>query len=114
VGITLIDLLLVALGGIFGSLVRWQCIEALPSLALGIFIVNQVGVFIAGFVAYRIKTSQRQRLFWITGFAGGFTTLSSLAFIIHESTPIRGFGYALASLLTSLLILNLLKDQAKP
>ena len=113
-GIALIEVLIVAIGGIIGSLLRWQCIEALPSLAIGVFIVNQLGVFIAGFVAYRLKTSLRQRLFWITGFAGGFTTLSSLAFIIHEATPIRGFGYALASLLTSLLILNLLKDEAKP
>ena len=47
------------------------------------------------------------------GFAGGFTTLSSLAFILHGSSPIRGAGYALASILTSLLILNLLKDKAK-
>jgi len=110
-GIALIDLLLVALGGIFGSLVRWQCIEALPSLALGVFIVNQVGVFIAGFVAYRINTSIRQRLFWITGFAGGFTTLSSLAFLLHGSTPISGFFQAAESLLVSLLILKLVKPR---
>jgi CrcB protein len=112
-GIALIEVLIVAIGGIIGSLLRWQCIEALPSLAIGVFIVNQLGIFIAGLVAYRLKTNLRQRLFWITGFAGGFTTLSSFAFIIHEATPIRGFGYALASLLTSLLILNLLKDEAK-
>ena len=106
--------MLVALGGIIGSLLRWQCIEALPTLSIGVFLVNQLGVLVAGFVAYRMTPTPRQKLFWITGFAGGFTTLSSLAFILHRSSPVRGFGYAVASLLVSLLILNLMKDKAKP
>ncbi|MEI7723024.1 MAG: CrcB family protein [Actinomycetota bacterium] len=105
---------LVALGGIAGSLLRWQFIEVSPSLSLGVFIVNQLGVLVAGFVAYRISATPSQKLFWITGFAGGFTTLSSLAFVLQGSNPISGFGYAFASLLVSLLILNLLrpKDRA--
>ena len=105
---------LVALGGIAGSLLRWQFIEAAPSLSLGVFIVNQLGVLVAGFVAYRISATPSQKLFWITGFAGGFTTLSSLAFVLQGSNLISGTGYAFASLLVSLLILNLLrpKDRA--
>jgi len=113
VGITLLSILLVALGGIAGSLLRWQFIEALPTLSIGIFVVNQLGVLVAGFVAYRMTASEYQKRFWINGFAGGFTTLSSLAFILHGSSPIRGFGYVLASVLVSLLILNLLRDKAK-
>ncbi len=112
-GITLFPVLLVAIGGIAGSLLRWQFIEALPTLSIGVFVVNQLGVLVAGFVAYRMTPTLNQRLFWVTGFAGGFTTLSSLAFILHESSPIRGFGYALASVLVSLLILNFLRDKAK-
>jgi CrcB protein len=104
---------LVALGGIAGSLLRWQLIEALPSLSLGVFIVNQLGVLVAGFVAYRMTVSPQQKLFWITGFAGGFTTLSSFAFILQGSTLISGFGYALTSLLVSLLILNLARGQSR-
>jgi CrcB protein len=104
---------LVALGGIAGSLLRWQLIEALPSLSLGVFIVNQLGVLVAGFVAYRMTVSPQQKLFWITGFAGGFTTLSSFAFILQGSTLISGFGYALTSLLVSLLILNLVRGQSR-
>jgi CrcB protein len=80
---------------------------------LGVFIVNQLGVLVAGFVAYRMKTTEYQRLFWITGFAGGFTTLSSLAFILHGSNLISGILFAFASLALSLLILNLLKGKAK-
>jgi fluoride ion exporter CrcB/FEX len=80
---------------------------------LGVFIVNQLGVLVAGFVAYRIKTTQYQRLFWITGFAGGFTPLSSFAFILHAATPLSGFIQALESLLVSLIILRILKGKAK-
>ena len=107
------QILLVALGGVLGSLMRWQIIEALSTLTLGVFLVNQLGVLVAGFLAYRMKTTEYQRLFWITGFAGGFTTMSSLAFILHESNPFSGVLYAAASLAVSLLILNILKDKAK-
>jgi CrcB protein len=105
--------LLVSLGGVIGSVLRWQLIEALPSLALGVFLVNQLGVLVAGFVAYRMKTTEYRRLFWITGFAGGFTTLSSFAFILHGATPLSGFIQALESLLVSLIILRILKGKAK-
>ena len=77
------------------------------------FLVNQLGVLVAGFVAYRMRTTEYQRLFWITGFAGGFTTLSSFAFILHAATPLSGFIQALESLLVSLIILKLLKGKAK-
>jgi CrcB protein len=108
-----VQILLVALGGVFGSLARWQFIEVLSTLTLGVFLVNQLGVLVAGFLAYRMKTTEYQRLFWITGFAGGFTTMSSLAFIVHESSPVSGLLYAFASLAVSLLILNILRDKAK-
>jgi CrcB protein len=111
--VTLLQILLVALGGVLGSLARWQIIEALSTLTLGVFLVNQLGVLVAGFLAYRMKTTEYQRLFWITGFAGGFTTMSSLAFIVHESSPVSGLLYAFASLAVSLLILNILRDKAK-
>ena len=107
------QILLVALGGVLGPLMRWQIIEALSTLTLGVFLVNQLGVLVAGFLAYRMKTTEYQRLFWITGFAGGFTTMSSLAFIVHESSPVSGLLYAFASLAVSLLILNILRDKAK-
>ena len=107
------QILLVALGGVLGSLMRWQIIEALSTLTLGVFLVNQLGVLVAGFLAYRMKTTEYQRLFWITGFAGGFTTMSSLAFIVHESSPVSGLLYAFASLAVSLLILNIWRDKAK-
>jgi fluoride exporter len=113
VGITLFDVLLVAIGGIIGSLLRWQFIESLSSTTIGVFLVNQLGVLIAGFVAYRAKPTPRQRLFWITGFAGGFTTLSSFAFLLHQASPISGIVQAVESLLVSILILKLVKPRVK-
>ena len=85
--------------------------ELLPSLSVGVFVVNQLGVLLAGFVAYRKKTTEYQRLFWITGFAGGFTTLSSFALILHEDSVLNGIVYAFASLAASLLILNRVRDR---
>ena len=93
---------------------RYLFVESLPTLPIGVFTVNQLGVLVAGFVAYRMKSTEYQRLFWITGFAGGYTTLSSLAFILHGDTVVNGALYAFASLATSLLILNILRDKAKP
>ena len=106
-------LLLIAIGGVAGSLLRWQLIEVLPSLALGVFVVNQLGVLVAGVVAYRMTVSPQQKLFWITGFAGGFTTLSLFAFVLQGTTLISGLGYAFASLLISLLILNLVRGKSR-
>ena len=106
-------LLLVAIGGVAGSLLRWQLIEALPSLALGVFIVNQLGVLAAGVIAYRMTASDSQKLFWITGFAGGFTTLSSLAFILHGSNLLSGLIYSVLSFTCSIAILAVLRKGAK-
>jgi CrcB protein len=78
-----------------------------------VFIVNQLGVLAAGFVAYRVTASDDQKLFWITGFAGGFTTLSSLAFILHGSNLLSGLIYAALSFTCSIAILALLRKGAK-
>ncbi len=98
-----------SLGGILGSLLRWQITESASSLPLSIFIVNQLGVLVAGVIAYRVKTDDSARLFWIPGFAGGFTTMSSLAYILSDLHPITSFLYGVTTLLASLLILESLK-----
>jgi len=113
VGLALFEVALVAIGGAIGSLLRWQFIELLNSITIGVFIVNQLGVLVAGLVAYRLKPSPRQRLFWITGFAGGFTTLSSFAFLLHQSSPQSGLIQAAVSLFASLFILRFIKPQVK-
>ncbi len=107
-------ILLVALGGVIGSLLRWQITELSPNLSFGVFLVNQFGVLLAGIVAYRMNTTINQRLFWINGFAGGFTTLSSLAFVLQGSALLGGVIYATVSLILSVLVLRVLHRKAMP
>lgn len=101
-----------SLGGILGSLLRWQITEFSDSLSFAVFLVNQLGVLIAGIFAFQIKRSESTRLFWITGFAGGFTTMSSLAYVLSDAAPLVGLGYALATLLTSLAILKIVQSRS--
>ena len=102
-----------SLGGILGSFVRWQITEVSDSLPIAVFIVNQLGVLVAGIFAYRINRDESARIFWISGFAGGFTTMSSLAYLLSESSPLAGMKYALATLITSIVILQLLKGRVR-
>lgn len=69
------DLVLVALGVTLGVGVRW----ALTGTGLGAgatLIANIAGCVIAGSAAAR--TADRWRPFWLTGVAGGLSTLSAL------------------------------------
>ena len=63
--------------------------------------------------AYRMKTTEAKQLFWITGFAGGFTTFSSLALISTEESIIKSSIYITSMLIVSLLILIALRPQVK-
>lgn len=77
------------------------------------FIVNILGVLVAGIAAYRMQTSEVKQLFWITGFAGGFTTFSSLAMISTEESIITSSIYVTAMLVISMLVLTALRPKAK-
>ena len=96
------QILLVALGGILGSLLRWQLIEVLPTLSFGVFLVNQLGVFVAGYVAFRMKTrilivnvigsfilGYSQNNYFVMGFCGAFTTWSAFMLDVDRNLPFR-------------------------
>ncbi len=107
-------LVIVSLGGIIGSLLRWQISETIPnSPAIAIFIVNQLGVGVAAFVAYRTSASELRKLFLITGFAGGFTTFSALAVLTQQGTFIYGVVFVALSLIASLIIMALIRPKSK-
>jgi fluoride exporter len=83
------SLLIVALGGGIGSMLRYLCQKWLSEnyphpFPWGTFIVNLVGCFLIGVIyAVSEKTSAltpQTRLFLATGFCGGFTTFSAFAF----------------------------------
>jgi fluoride ion exporter CrcB/FEX len=71
-------LLFTFLGGALGSALRYAFMLSLPQ-AGWLWVVNILGATLLGFIQvnYRFEKPERQSLIG-TGFAGGFTTLSSL------------------------------------
>ncbi|MFL5740558.1 MAG: fluoride efflux transporter CrcB [Flavisolibacter sp.] len=85
----LINLLLVALGGASGSVLRYLCQKWINeswqhSFPLATFLINIFGCLLIGiFYALGEKTdilTPQTRLMLVTGFCGGFTTFSTFAF----------------------------------
>ena len=60
-----------------------------------------------------MKATEAKQLFWITGFAGGFTTFSSLALISNEESIVTSSIYVTAMLVISMLVLTVLRPKAK-
>jgi len=106
-------LLVVGIGGALGSFTRYLLSESITRYPSAIFIANAIGVAIAGLIAYRLKTSELIRLALIPGFAGGLTTFSSVAVIYNEHNSIKSIGYFFATVITSLLILFVIKPAVK-
>ncbi len=85
----LLNLLLVALGGAFGSVARYALstfvLRASGTLfPLGTFAVNLLGCLVFGVIAgtaeQRVALTPASRAFLLVGVLGGFTTFSSYAF----------------------------------
>jgi fluoride ion exporter CrcB/FEX len=104
-------LLAVGLGGALGSLLRYLTVS--KGDEIGLFLVNIFGVAVAGFIALRLSTSELVRLALIPGFAGGLTTVSSVAVIHVENSSLRSIAYFFGSVLVSLMILFAIKPRAK-
>jgi fluoride ion exporter CrcB/FEX len=96
-------LLVIAAGGIAGSLLRYLFLN--KSDEIGIFLINLIGVAVAGIFALRLKPSELSRLFWIPGFAGAMTTFSSVAVVHGQRNDLLAVLYFYIMVLTSLLIL---------
>lgn len=107
------NLLAVAIGGALGSLTRYLLTESITKYPSAIFISNTFGVLVAGLIAYRLSTSELMRLALIPGFAGGLTTFSSVAVIHAEHNSLKSIGYFFAAVITSLLILFVIKPTVK-
>lgn len=112
----MLNVILVALGGAAGSVVRYGTGLAATRLIgtgfpWGTFIVNIAGSFVIGLfveaIARRFGASEPLRLLLVTGFLGGFTTFSSfsldtMALIERGETPLA-LAYVAASVALSLL-----------
>jgi CrcB protein len=99
------NVLLIALGGGFGSVLRylstWYITKSFPNITyLATLFVNCVGCFLIGLLfGYFLKNQQSNdylKLLLITGFCGGFTTFS--AFGLENYNLLQSNNY-LSSLL---------------
>lgn len=104
-------LLAVAIGGALGSLLRYFTVAKGDEIAL--FAVNIAGVVVAGFVAFRLTTSELMRIALIPGFAGGLTTFSTVAVVHAEQSSIQAVIYFYTTILVSLIALYLIKPKVK-
>ncbi|MBV7433205.1 CrcB family protein [Dermabacteraceae bacterium TAE3-ERU5] len=114
----LLVLLLVAAGGALGAVLRVQVAISMPVVVSSQIIgfpwptlaVNMVGCIIIGFAAValelRPRTSAWVRPFLVTGFCGGFTTVSTVGFEFAEMVgggfPSLALGYAALTMVVSL------------
>lgn len=105
------QLLLVFLGGGFGSSLRYFISKYLNDSQLGVpygtFFVNILGSLIIGFLlglAFKYKSiSNETMLLLATGFCGGFTTFSAFAY--ENYTYFRSGDYLSLGLYTSMSLI---------
>lgn len=102
------DIVLVALGVTLGVGVRW----ALSGAGLGAgttLVANIAGCAVAGLAAAR--STDRWRPFWLTGVAGGLSTLSALGVdverMLDDGRPLVAVGYVTASVAGGLTAVRL-------
>lgn len=103
-------LLLVALGGALGAVLRHLVGEGALrlfslSLPLSTLAINILGSFLLGWLI-GAGMERRAALFFGVGVLGGFTTFSSFsvqALALLERAPLQALGYILASVALSIL-----------
>lgn len=99
---TLLPLLYVGVGGLFGSVLRYLATLATQNVSLtvpyGTLISNLAGCFVIGVVTELATRSEilstEARLFLATGLCGGFTTLSSLVYELNRLLQDQEYFYA--------------------
>ena len=110
------ELLLVAVGGALGSVLRWSATAVLARLSRdaafpwGTLAVNVVGSCAIGFVLTlafeRSSVPPATRLFLVTGVLGGFTTFSAFSWetlvLLRDGHALAAAGYAGGSVLGGL------------
>ena len=96
-------MILVAIGGVLGSLFRYLLNELIGSDTTSVLAANLVGVAIAGFaLVYCTRHSDpKLRHFLLPGFCGGLTTFSSAMLLTQEA----GLGYIMDSLFLSFVVI---------
>ncbi|WP_394277551.1 fluoride efflux transporter FluC [Luteococcus sp.] len=108
--------LLVAVGGVLGTLARWGLSQLVPAHGgwpLPTLLVNLVGAFCLGLLLESLLRAGQDvgrrrsaRLLLGTGLLGSFTTMSSLAteLVLLAKQPLVAVGYGVTSLVGGLLM----------
>jgi fluoride ion exporter CrcB/FEX len=97
-------LLLTFAGGALGSVLRYGVTLVAPHPAAWLWTVNLLGALALGFVHTNSRfASEERQVFWGTGFAGGFTTMSSLIAYVILGKELTAF-YLFLQIITGVLI----------
>lgn len=91
------NILLISLGAVMGALLRWGIGLLLnplfSSVAFGTLIANWLGCFLIG-IAMGLSLGDKQKLLFITGFLGSFTTFSSFSAELSEKLLVGKYSEA--------------------
>ena len=114
----LLVLMIIAAGGALGAVLRLEVAIRMPVVVSSQIIgfpwptlaVNMIGCIVIGFAAaaleLRPRTSSWVRPFLVTGFCGGFTTVSTVGFefadMVGGGFPSLALGYAALTMVVSL------------
>lgn len=105
---------ILSIGAVLGALSRWQLgvwlNPLLNQFALGTLLANWVGCFLIG-IAMGLNLGDSQRLLFIAGFLGSFTTFSSFSLELSEKLlagKLSQFGIVLSLHLVGGILLTLL------
>jgi fluoride exporter len=115
---SLVNVVLVGVGGALGTLARYACSVTWPTAPYAfpttILVVNLSGAFLIGMiltVLIRIGRADGPRLFSCVGVLGGWTTMSTAAvsadLLIAHGHALLGLGYLALSLLGGALATGL-------
>jgi CrcB protein len=111
--------ILIFLGGGLGSLSRYALSFVFPAdrgpWPWATFVANTIACLILGFVLGLLNDNllhqQNYRLFWITGFCGGFSTFSTFSLeslqSFQQGNTILSLSYMLLSIITCILFIAL-------